>query len=95
MKTRTRTNKHRADILEYNPDGSGFRIFASGIRNAVGIAIQPQTGDLWGSVNERDRLGDDLVPDYITRIKDGGFYGWPCTIWDRIRIHDIRANIRN
>ena len=67
----------RADILEYNPDGSGFRIFASGIRNAVGIAIDPQTGRLWASVNERDGLGDDLVPDYITRIKDGGFYGWP------------------
>ena len=67
----------RADILEYNPDGSGFRIFASGIRNAVGIAIHPQTGDLWASVNERDGLGDDLVPDYITRVKDGGFYGWP------------------
>lgn len=67
----------RADILEYNPDGSGFRIFASGIRNAVGIAIHPQTGELWASVNERDGLGDDLVPDYITRIKDGGFYGWP------------------
>ena len=67
----------RADILEYNPDGSGFRIFASGIRNAVGIAVHPQTGELWGSVNERDGLGDDLVPDYITRIKEGGFYGWP------------------
>jgi glucose/arabinose dehydrogenase len=67
----------RADILEYNPDGSGFRIFASGIRNAVGIAVHPQTGELWASVNERDGLGDDLVPDYITRIKDGGFYGWP------------------
>jgi glucose/arabinose dehydrogenase len=68
---------HRADVLEYNPDGSGFRIYASGIRNAVGIAINPQTGELWGSVNERDGLGDDLPPDYVTRIKDGGFYGWP------------------
>jgi glucose/arabinose dehydrogenase len=68
---------HRADILEYNPDGTGFRIFASGIRNAVGIAINPVTGELWASVNERDGLGDDLVPDYITRVKDGGFYGWP------------------
>lgn len=67
----------RADILEYNPDGTGGRIYASGIRNAVGLAIHPQTGDLWGSVNERDGLGDDLVPDYITRIKAGGFYGWP------------------
>ena len=67
----------RADILEYNPDGTGFRIYASGIRNAVGIAIHPQTGELWASVNERDGLGDDLVPDYITRVKEGGFYGWP------------------
>jgi glucose/arabinose dehydrogenase len=68
--------KNRATVLEYNPDGSGFRVFASGIRNAVGIAVHPQTGELWASVNERDGLGDDLVPDYITRVKDGGFYGW-------------------
>jgi glucose/arabinose dehydrogenase len=67
----------RADILQYNPDGTGFRIYAWGIRNAVGIAVHPQTGDLWASVNERDGLGDDLVPDYITRVRDGGFYGWP------------------
>ncbi|MCU1283788.1 MAG: cytochrome c, class [Acidobacteriales bacterium] len=69
--------KHRADVLEYNPDGSGFRVYASGIRNAVGIAVNPTTGELWGSVNERDGLGDDLVPDYITHIQDGGYYGWP------------------
>lgn len=69
--------ERRADILQYNPDGTGFRIFAAGIRNAVGIAVHPQTGDLWASVNERDGLGDDLVPDYITRVRDGGFYGWP------------------
>ena len=68
---------HRADILEYNPDGSGLRVYAYGIRNAVGIAVQPETGQLWGSVNERDDLGDNLVPDYITHIQDGGFYGWP------------------
>lgn len=69
--------KERATVLEFNPDGTGRRIYASGIRNAVGIAVHPQTGELWGSVNERDGLGDDLVPDYITRIKEGGFYGWP------------------
>ena len=69
--------ERRADVLEYNPDGSGFRIYASGLRNAVGIAVQPETGELWGSVNERDELGDDLPPDYITHIQDGGFYGWP------------------
>lgn len=69
--------RKRADVLEYNPDGSGFRVYAYGLRNAVGIAVQPETGQLWGSVNERDELGDDLPPDYITRIQDGGFYGWP------------------
>ena len=63
---------HRADILEFNPDGSGERIYAAGIRNGVGIAIDPSTGVLWTSVNERDDLGDDLVPDYITSVKDGG-----------------------
>src|SRR5262249_4913240 len=69
--------EHRADILEYNPDGSGFRVFASGIRNAVGLAVHPDTGELWASVNERDGLGDDLVPDYVTHVQSGGFYGWP------------------
>jgi glucose/arabinose dehydrogenase len=68
---------HRPDILEFNPDGSDERIYAYGIRNAVGIAIHPATGELWASVNERDALGDDLVPDYITRVTEGGFYGWP------------------
>jgi len=69
--------KDRADILAFNPDGSGQRIFASGIRNAVGIAVHPASGELWVSVNERDELGDNLVPDYITHIEPGGFYGWP------------------
>ena len=68
---------HRADILEANPDGSSLRVYASGIRNAVGIAINPGTGELWASVNERDALGDFLPPDYITHIQEGGFYGWP------------------
>ncbi len=68
---------HRADILEFNPDGSGLRVYAWGIRNAVGIAVNPKTGELWGSVNERDGLGDNLPPDYITHFQDGGFYGWP------------------
>ena len=67
----------RADILEFNPDGSGQRIYASGIRNAVGIAVHPKTGQLWASVNERDGLGDNLPPDYITHVEEGGFYGWP------------------
>jgi glucose/arabinose dehydrogenase len=69
--------KNRADILEYNPDGSWMRVYASGLRNAVGIAVNPKTGELWASVNERDGLGNDLVPDYITHVQDGGFYGWP------------------
>ena len=68
---------HRADILEFKPDGSGLRVYAYGIRNPVGIAINPTTGELWASVNERDRLGNNLVPDYITHIQEGGFYGWP------------------
>lgn|SRR5579872_1297530 len=71
------TEKNRADILELNPDGSGLRVYASGIRNPVGIAINPSTGELWCSVNERDGLGNNLVPDYITHVQDGGFYGWP------------------
>jgi glucose/arabinose dehydrogenase len=69
--------KRRADILEINPDGTGERIFASGIRNPVGLAWEPVTNTLWTAVNERDNLGDDLVPDYLTSVKDGGFYGWP------------------
>jgi glucose/arabinose dehydrogenase len=70
--------KNRSNILAFNPDGSGMRTYASGIRNSGGgIAADPQSGDLWASVNERDALGDDLVPDYITHVQDGGFYGWP------------------
>ena len=67
----------RAAILEVNPDGSGERIFASGLRNPVGMAWAPGTNVLWTAVNERDELGDDLVPDYLTGVKDGGVYGWP------------------
>lgn len=69
--------RNRADILEFNPDGSGERVYAYGIRNAVGIAVQPESGELWASVNERDDLGDNLPPDYITHVQPGGFYGWP------------------
>lgn len=67
----------RADILVFDPDGKKEKVYAWGIRNAVGIAIHPTTGELWCSVNERDVLGDDLVPDYVSRVKEGGFYGWP------------------
>ena len=67
----------RANILEINPDGSGERIYASGLRNPVGMGWLPGTHELWTAVNERDKLGDDLVPDYATSVKEGGFYGWP------------------
>ncbi len=73
----TPDEKNRADILAFNPDGSGMRVYAYGIRNPVGIAVSPTTGELWCSVNERDTLGDNLVPDYITHVQEGGFYGWP------------------
>ena len=72
------SEKNRADILAFSPDGSDMRVYAYGIRNAGGgIAIDPENGELWCSVNERDALGDNLVPDYITHVQEGGFYGWP------------------
>ena len=67
----------RANILQINPDGSGEKIYASGLRNPVGLAWAPGTTTLWTAVNERDELGDELVPDYLTSVKEGGFYGWP------------------
>ena len=67
----------RAAILEFNPDGTGYRVYASGIRNPVGLTLQPGTDIVWTAINERDNLGDDLVPDYATSVKEGGFYGWP------------------
>ena len=74
---------HRANILEFNPDGSGLRILASGLRNPNGLAFAPGTDTLWTVVNERDMLGNDLVPDYLTSIKNGGFYGWPYSYWGK------------
>jgi glucose/arabinose dehydrogenase len=68
---------HRADVLEYTPDGKFVEVYAHGIRNCVGEAINPATGQLWCSTNERDDLGNHLVPDYVTSVKEGGFYGWP------------------
>lgn len=68
---------HRADILVANPDGSDLQVYASGIRNGSGVTVNPHTGELWTSVNERDELGDNLPPDYITHVQEGGFYGWP------------------
>jgi glucose/arabinose dehydrogenase len=67
----------RATLNRYNPDGSGHEIYASGLRNIIGLRWHPATGQLWAAVQERDGLGDDLVPDYFTTVKQGGFYGWP------------------
>jgi glucose/arabinose dehydrogenase len=67
----------RAAISEYNPDGTGHRIYAGGTRNPIGLAFNPANRQLWAAVQERDLIGDDLVPDYATAIKEGGFYGWP------------------
>jgi glucose/arabinose dehydrogenase len=68
---------HRANVLEYTPDGKFIKVYASGIRNCVGEAINPTTGELWCSTNERDGLGNNLVPDYVTHVQEDGFYGWP------------------
>ncbi len=67
----------RATVMTFNIDGSSGRVLASGLRNPVGIAFRPGSGDLWAVVNERDGLGDGLVPDYLARIDEGGFFGWP------------------
>jgi len=69
--------QNRANILVFKPDGSDMKIFAAGIRNPVGLAVDAKSGELWCSTNERDGLGDNLVPDYITHVQEGGFYGWP------------------
>jgi glucose/arabinose dehydrogenase len=68
---------HRADVLEYTPEGKFVEVYAYGLRNCVGEAINSVTGQLWCSTNERDALGNNLVPDYVTSVKEGGFYGWP------------------
>src|SRR5580698_1184603 len=75
---------HRANILEYTPEGKFVRVYASGIRNPVGLGVNPTTGEVWCSVNERDELGDNLVPDYITHVTPGASYGWP---WFYIGAH--------
>ena len=73
----TGEDPRRASINRYNPDGTGHEIFASGVRNTIGLRWYPGTDTLWAAVQERDGLGDDLVPDYFTAIQPGGFYGWP------------------
>ena len=76
---------NRADVLAFDPDGKNARIFAAGIRNCVGMAVSPANGTLWCSTNERDGLGDNVPPDYITRVRQGAFYGWP---WYYIGDHE-------
>jgi glucose/arabinose dehydrogenase len=78
------TETRRACILEINPDGTDERIYASGLRNPVGVDWNPNGGELWTAVNERDGLGDDLVPDYVTSVKRDGFYGWPYSYFGNI-----------
>jgi len=88
----------RADVLAFDPDGKNRRTFATGLRNCVGLFVHPETGDLFCSVNERDELGDNLPPDYVTRVKQGGFYGWP---WYYLGDHEdprlkgIRPDLKN
>jgi glucose/arabinose dehydrogenase len=71
----------RARILEIDAKSGQARVFASGLRNPVGMALEPDSGALWAVVNERDELGSDLVPDYLTSVKEGAFYGWPFSYW--------------
>ena len=71
------SEQDRADVLMFDPDGKHPAIFASGIRNCVGLAVHPLSGDVYCSTNERDGFGDNLVPDYVTRVREGAFYGWP------------------
>jgi glucose/arabinose dehydrogenase len=75
----------RADVLAFDPDGKNRRIFATGIRNCVGMAVAVANGTLWCSTNERDGLGDNVPPDYITRVREGAYYGWP---WYYIGAHE-------
>ncbi|HEU0216621.1 MAG TPA: PQQ-dependent sugar dehydrogenase, partial [Stellaceae bacterium] len=75
----------RAAVLVFDPQGQDRRVYATGLRNCVGLAVEPRSGDVWCSVNERDGLGDNLPPDYLTRVREGGFYGWP---WYYIGDHE-------
>ena len=71
------TEERRADVISYDPDGKNEKIYATGLRNCSGMAIQPDNGALWCAVNERDGLGDNVPFEYVTTVKEGGFYGWP------------------
>ena len=80
----------RAAVLAFDPDGKNQKLFATGIRNCVGLAIQPGSGTPWCSTNERDGRGDNLVPDYVTRVREGAFYGWP---WYYIGANEDPAHV--
>ena len=71
------SEEYRADVLSFDPNGKNLRVFATGIRNCSGLTVHPKTNDVWCSTNERDKLGEDLVPDYVTRVRENAFYGWP------------------
>jgi hypothetical protein len=71
------SEENRANVLVFTPEGKDGRVYAAGLRNCVGLAVHPQTGDVYCSTNERDGLGDNLVPDYVTHVREGAFYGWP------------------
>jgi len=90
--------KGKAAIYEVNPDGTGLKLYASGLRNPVGLGWAPGTNTLWTTVNERDELGNNLVPDYLTSVKEGGFYGWPFSYWGnhvdpRIKKEDAKPEL--
>lgn len=85
----------RAAILEVNPDGTGEKLYASGLRNPVGMDWNPANGELWTAVNERDGLGDGLVPDYITSVKPGGFYGWPYSYFGQIEDPRLKGKAKD
>lgn len=82
--------KDRAQILEIDPGTGQSRILASGLRNPVGLDFEPQSGALWVVVNKRDELGSDLVPDYLTQVKEGAFYGWPFSYWGQHVDHRVK-----
>jgi glucose/arabinose dehydrogenase len=84
--------ENRAAILALEPATGKWRVFASGLRNPNGLAFEPRTGALWTTVNERDELGSDLVPDYLTSVKDGGFYGWPYSYYGQHVDRRVPAN---
>jgi glucose/arabinose dehydrogenase len=79
------SEQQRADVLVFTPDGRNQRIFATGVRNCSGLAVAPQSGEVWCATNERDGMGDDLPPDYVTRVREGNFFGWP---WFYIGAHE-------